>query len=331
MEGPSSFSFFLSVFGKRWLTRGLPNKQAIPAITSDFHDTSQLAWYPAAYSLTTCVLTPLTGRLTASFPLRWVYIVSFCIFLVGSVVCGWAPTSNAFIIGRAVAGVGAAGVATGGMTVVLTVASPRTKPVFMGLCSGCFALGIVLAPILSGVFTTKATWRWCFWFNLPPGAVTLATMLFFFRPPPRSPRDDREKLGIGERIKSLDLIGCGIFIPAIFMLLLALTRGNVEQAWGSATVVGLFVGGGVLLLVFVFWERRKGDEAMIPGRLLQRRAISCSVLFSFCHLGSVAVMSYYLPEWFQAVQGLSALESGVRTVTTAGSQIFSTLFAGALG
>lgn len=154
-------------------------------------------------------------------------------------------------------------------------------------------------------------------------------MLFFFRPP-SSPRDDREK-SFGERIKSLDLVGCGIFIPAVFMLLLALTRGNVEQAWGSATVVGLFAGGGVLLLVFVFWERHKGEEAMIPGLLLKRRAITFSVLFSFCHLGSVAVMSYYLPEWFQAVQGLSALESGVITVTTAGSQIFGTLFAGALG
>lgn len=107
----------------------------------------------------TCILTPLTGRLAASFPLRPVYLVSFCIFLVGSIVCGWAPMSNAFIIGHAVAGIGAAGVATGGMTVVLIVASPRMKPVFMGICSGCFALGIILAPILSGVFTTKATWR----------------------------------------------------------------------------------------------------------------------------------------------------------------------------
>lgn len=269
----------------------------------------------------------MTGRLTASFPLRWVYIVFFCIFLIGSIVCGWAPTSNAFIVGRAVAGIGASGVATGGMTVVLIVASPRMKPVFMGLCSGCFALGVILAPILSGVFTTKATWRWCFWFNLPLGAVTLATMLLFFRPPP----SDDHKKSLGEKLKSLDLIGCAIFVPGLFMILLALTRGDVEQVWNSATVIGLFVGGGVMLLIFLFWERYKGEEAMIPGMLLKRRSITFSVLFSFCHLGSVAIMSYYLPEWFQAVQGLNALESGVRTVTTAGLQIFGTLFAGALG
>ncbi|WYZ42179.1 hypothetical protein EsH8_V_001074 [Colletotrichum jinshuiense] len=298
---------------------------AIPSITSEFRDTSQLAWYPAAYSLTTCVLTPLAGRLAAAFPLRWVYITFCSIFLVGSIVCGWAQTSNAFIVGRAVAGIGASGLATGGMTIVLLIASPRTKPLFMGICSSCFALGVILGPILSGVFSEKATWRWCFWINLPSGAVTLATMFFFFRPPPES-----RNWSVGERIKSLDLTGGAIFIPGIFMILLALTWGGTQKAWNSPTIIGLFVGGGVMVVMFFIWEHHKGEEAMIPGMLLRRRSITFSVLFSFCHMGSVAVMGYYLPEWFQAVQGVNALESGTRTVTTAGTQIFGTLFAAVL-
>lgn len=115
------------------------------------------------------------------------------------------------------------------------------------------------------------------------------------------------------------------------MSLLALTWGGTKESWDSATIIGLFVGGGVTLIIFVIWERYKGEGAMIPGILLQRRTITFSVLFSFCHMGSIAITGYYLPEWFQAVQGVSPLESGTRTLASALSQIFGTLFAGALG
>ncbi|KAI1772861.1 hypothetical protein F4818DRAFT_453266 [Hypoxylon cercidicola] len=69
---------------------------------------SELRGYPAAYSFTTCALTPLAGKLTTVFSFRcWVYIVFFAIFLVGSIICGWAPNSDTFIVGRAIAGIGA--------------------------------------------------------------------------------------------------------------------------------------------------------------------------------------------------------------------------------
>ncbi|KAI1085696.1 MFS transporter, partial [Whalleya microplaca] len=298
---------------------------AIPSITSEFQETSQLAWYPAAYSFTTCALTPLAGKLTTVFTLRGVYICFFTIFLVGSAICGWSPNSNAFIVGRAIAGVGASGVASGGLTVVLAVSSDKMKPLFMGICSSCFALGLILAPVLGGVFTERITWRWCFWINLPPGAVTLAVMVFFFRPPSKV-RDQ----SVIQRLKQLDLIGCAIFIPAIFMLLLALTWGGTREAWNSATIIGLFCGSAVTLIIFVCWEGYKGNDAMIPGIVLARRTVTFSVLFSFCHLGSLAIASYYLPEWFQAVQGVSPLESGTRVLAAVLSQIVGTITAGVL-
>ncbi|KAJ5201344.1 uncharacterized protein N7498_006007 [Penicillium cinerascens] len=298
---------------------------AIPSITSDFKDTSQLAWYPAAYSLTTCALTPLAGKLSATFPLRWIYITFFSIFMLGSLICGFAPNSNGFIVGRAVAGIGASGVASGGFVIVLTVASDKAKPLLMGICSSCFAMGLILAPVIGGALTQKATWRWCFWVNLPPGAVTLVAMLLFFKPP--SIQRDRTAL---QRIKNLDLIGCAIFIPAIFMLLLAMMWGGTEKPWGSATIIGLFVGSGVTLMLFVGWEHYKGDGAMIPGNLIVRRTITFSVLFSFCHFGSLGILNYYLPEWFQAVEGASPLESGTRVLASVLAQIVGTLSSGIL-
>ncbi|KAI2833798.1 hypothetical protein CBS63078_1111 [Aspergillus niger] len=298
---------------------------AIPSITSDFHDTAQLAWYPAAYSLTTCALTPLAGKLSSSFPLRWIYISFFSIFMVGSFVCGFAPNSNAFIVGRAIAGIGASGVASGGFVIVLTVSPEKSKPLLLGICSSCFAMGLILAPVIGGAFTQDTTWRWCFWVNLPPGALTLLSMLFLFKPP----SIQRNKT-VAQRILDLDLIGCAIFVPAVFMLLLAMMWGGTKEAWNSATTIGLFVGSGVAFIIFVLWEGYKGENAMVPGNVVARRTVTFCVLFSFCHFGSVGILNYYLPEWFQVVEGASPLQSGTRVLASVLSQIVGTLFAGFL-
>jgi MFS family permease len=260
------------------------------------------------------------------FSLRWVYQIFFTIFLVGSVVCGAATSSNMFIVGRAIAGVGAAGVASGGLTIVITVSSTATRPLFIGLASSMFALGIILAPVIGGAFTEKVTWRWCFWVNLPTGAITLLTLFFFFKPKPI--QTDQTIL---QRLKRLDLVGCVIFIPACFVVLMAMQWGGTKYPWNSGTIIGLFVGGGILVLIFVAWEWWVGETALIPGIVLTRRNVALGCIFAFCQLGSLAVMSYYLPEWFQAVQGVSPLDSGVRVLPSVITQIIGILIVGILG
>ncbi|OJJ68159.1 hypothetical protein ASPBRDRAFT_47103 [Aspergillus brasiliensis CBS 101740] len=327
MHGFKLFAIFVGIcFGAFMMSLDIfVIATAIPSITADFHDTSQLAWYPAAYSLTTCALTPLAGKLSSMFPLRWIYLSFFSIFLVGSLVCGFAPNSDTFIAGRAIAGVGASGVASGGFVIVLTVSPEKSKPMLLGICSSCFAMGLILAPVIGGAFTQGATWRWCFWVNLPPGALTLLVMLCFFRPP--SIQRDRTTV---QRIVDLDLIGCAVFVPAIFMLLLAMMWGGTKESWDSATTIGLFVGSGVMLIIFVSWEGYKGEDAMVPGNIVSRRTITFSVLFSFFHFGSVGILNYYLPEWFQVVEGVSPLQSGTRTLASVLAQIVGTLSAGFL-
>ncbi|GJD04776.1 MFS transporter [Colletotrichum higginsianum] len=299
---------------------------AIPSITSDFQNTSHISWYPAAYTLAVCSLTPLAGKMASVFSLRWVYQGFFFVFLVGSAICGWASTSEIFIVGRAVSGIGAAAVTSGGLTVVLVISSPQRRPLYIGLCSSCFALGLILAPIVGGAFTEKVTWRWCFWINLPGGAVTLLAMFFFFKLPPR----EGGPMTTMQKILSLDLVGSFVFVPGIFMLILALQWGGNLYPWKSATIIGLLVGSIVMLGLFAVWESRLGDSAMIPGVLVTRRTVLLSVIFSFCHLGALSVSSYYLPEWFQAVQGATPFESGIRVLPSVISQIVGTICAGAI-
>lgn len=125
--------------------------QAIPSITSEFGDTSMIAWYPAAYTFAICAITPLAGKMASVFPLDYVYLAFSAIFLVGSIVCGAAPTSTALIAGRAISGAGAAGVAANGMTILIVIPPPKLKPLFMGIGAACFGIGLILSPVLGGV------------------------------------------------------------------------------------------------------------------------------------------------------------------------------------
>jgi MFS family permease len=234
-----------------------------------------------------------------------------------------------FIVGRAVAGVGGSGVVSCGLSMIAIVTPDSQRPLFTGLMTSLYALGTVVAPIIGGAFTKNVTWRWCFLINLPAGAVTVITLLLLYHPPEGASKQHDQ--GILDRIKQLDLIGCAFFISSIIMAMLALQWGGGRYAWNSATVIGLFVGFTVATIIFIFWEIRRGDRAMIPFLLLTSRSVIFSILFAFFFLGSFVIPVYYLPEWFQIVKAASPMRSGVMLLPSVCTQIAGSLFSGILG
>ncbi|KAE8152736.1 major facilitator superfamily domain-containing protein [Aspergillus avenaceus] len=296
---------------------------AIPSISTHFHATADIAWYGATYSLTMCALQPISGKLSSILSLRWTYLGFYGIFLLGSLICGVGNSSKMFIIGRAVAGIGGSGVVSGGLSVIALITTPEQRPLFTGLITSLYALGTVVAPIIGGALA-EFTWRWCFLINLPAGAVTVATLLLFFHPPQKSgsPR--------ASFLKELDLIGCALFIPSIIMVMLALQWGGGEYPWNSATVIGLFAGFGVTMVMFIFWEIYMEEHAMVPLVLLRGRSTMLSIIFAFLFLGSFVIPVYYLPEWFQIVKFASPVRSGVMLLPSVLTQVFGALVSGIL-
>ncbi|KAB8212267.1 major facilitator superfamily domain-containing protein [Aspergillus parasiticus] len=299
---------------------------AIPSITSQFHSTTDIGWYGAVYPLTMCSLQPLSGKMITIFSLRWSYLSFFLVFLLGSLLCGVATSSSMFIIGRAVAGTGGAGVVSSGLAVIAMVTPIEQRPLFTGLLTSLYALGTVVAPIIGGAFTTNVTWRWCFLVNLPAGAVTVITLILFFHPQ-KSPAARTET--VRQKLQQLDLIGCALFVPAIIMVLLGLQWGGNKYSWNSATIIGLFVGFAATLGLFITRELRV-DQAMIPLSLLRRRSIIVGIIFAFLFMGSYVVPVYYLPEWFQIVKGASPIRSAIMLLPSVSTQIFGSIISGVL-
>ena len=131
--------------------------------------------------------------------------------------------------------------------------------------------------------------------------------------------------------KKLDMIGFALFSPAAVQFLLALEWGGTRYAWNSARIIGLFCGSAGTLCVFLAWEYRKGDSAMIPFSMVRRRTVWCSCLVMSLFMASMITTSYYIPIYFQAVRNKSPTMSGVYILPAILSQVIFATISGVLG
>ncbi|CAI7597832.1 unnamed protein product [Penicillium discolor] len=250
---------------------------AIPHITSEFHSLNDVGWYGSAYLLANCALQPLAGKLYTHLGLKYTFFAFLCIFELGSVLCGAARSSTMLIVGRAVAGMGGSGLVNGALTILSTAAPKHKQPVLIGVMMGLSQIAIVCGPLLGGAFTQHATWRWCFYINLPIGAVAAFLLLVITIPDRISFMDselstDKSMANIKSTLRKLDLVGFVVFAAFATMISLALEWGGSTHNWRSSVIIGLFCGGGFALIAFVLWERHVGDAvAMIPGSVAGKR------------------------------------------------------------
>ena len=299
---------------------------AIPKITNQFHSVEDIGWYGSSYLLTAAALTAIWGKIYQNFNIKYWYVGTVAIFELGSLICAVAQNSKTFIVGRAIAGLGVSGIFSGALVIVAYEVPLAKRPTYIGLCGAVYGMSSIFGPLIGGAFTERVTWRWCFYINLPIGAVVCASVLLFVK----IDRDLSDK-SLKQRIREVDLLGAAFFIPAIVTLVLALQwGGTADHPWNSSTIIGLFIGSGLFAIVFVALQVWQGDKAMLPPRVIGQRKVWAPTLFSMFFTADFFLLTYYLPIFFQSTKGSSAIHSAVQLLPFLLSVIISSIAAGGL-
>ncbi|KAJ6471584.1 putative efflux pump antibiotic resistance protein [Mycena vitilis] len=301
---------------------------AIPKITDEFSSLDDVGWYGSSYLLTTAATQLSFGKFYSFLPIKWVYVSAILFFEVGSLLCGAAPNSAVLVFGRAVAGVGNAGIFSGALIIMANTTPLSKRPMYTGVVAGMAGIASVAGPLLGGVLADKLTWRWCFYINLPLGAVTLAIILLRFQMPPAA---RPLPVPFVQRLSFLDPWGTLVFLPAVVTLLLGLQFGGSKYPWSSVPVVVLLVVSGVLSILFILIQlRTEPDKSTIPPRILRQRTIWSSALYTFCMGAAFNIVTFYLPLWLQAIRGVSAVKSGILILPMIGAYVLGCIVAGGL-
>ncbi|KAJ5885804.1 hypothetical protein N7504_011640 [Penicillium tannophilum] len=255
------------------------------------------------------------------------YMVSFFIFVIGSIVAASAPNSTAFIVGRALSGLGSAGVFAGSSIIVANTTSLKHRPIYTAMSGGIECIALAFGPVISGAVARYSKWRISFYIIIPVGVAVILSVLFLVH---NIQRPEHVDLPNKEKLKRLDIVGFIIFVPLAISVILALEWAGTKYSWDHWRIILLWVLAGVLLLVFLGVEYRSGDDSMFPLKLLCQRSVALGAMFTFCNSAALFVTAYYLPIYFQAIRDATTFESGLMYLPTAVPFALAVLAAGPL-
>ncbi|TFB02333.1 hypothetical protein CCMA1212_005621 [Trichoderma ghanense] len=277
---------------------------AIPTISNHFGSSAGYVWIGSAYLLGNAAFVPTWGKISDIFGRKPTLIATVTIFWIGSLLCAVSTSMGMLIAARAIQGVG------GGGTIVLPnicisdLFSMRKRGMYFGILGMVWALASAIGPILGGVFTSKVSWRWCFYINLPLGGIGLLILIFVLKlHNPRTP--------VKQGLAAIDWVGNVLIIGGTLMLLFGLEFGGVQFPWKSATVICLIVFGFITIALFGLYENRVAKFPVMPTRLFRGRTSIAAYGLSIMHAMTFMSGSYWLPLYFQAVLGATSLLSGV--------------------
>jgi len=270
---------------------------AVPSVVAELGGFAEFPWLFSIYLLAQAVTVPVYGKLADVFGRKPVMLVGIGLFLLGSVLCGFAWNMGALIAFRAVQGLGAGAVQPMSMTIAGDLYSLEERAKVQGYLAGVWGVSSVVGPTLGGVFSEYASWRWIFFINIPLCLVAAAIigLRFHERLERRRPR--------------IDYAGATVLTVALTLLILGLLEGGQAWAWGSLQGIAVLAAGAVLLGLFVLIERRAVDP-VVPLHLLRNRLLVTTSLVAACVGAILLGLTSYVPTFAQIVLGTGPLVAG---------------------
>ncbi len=288
---------------------------ALPTIVGDLGGAGHMSWVVTSYLLAETISTVLAGKFGDMFGRKTLYQISVAVFIVGSFFSGLANGMGMLIAMRAVQGLGGGGLSVTATALIGEVIPLRDRGRYQGALGAVFGVTTVIGPLLGGLFTDHLSWRWAFYVNVP---IAVVVILLAARTIPG--RKSRTKVPI-------DYLGVLFIALGATGLTLATSWGGSTYAWGSATILGLFAGSVVALVVFVLVEMR-AEAPILPMRLFRSRVFVIAAILSFivgfAMMGSIT----FLPTFLQYVGGATATTSGLRMLPMVIGLLVTSVLAG---
>jgi EmrB/QacA subfamily drug resistance transporter len=275
---------------------------AVLTITHNLGGFSQFPWLFSIYLLAQAVTVPVYGKIADTVGRKPVILFGIAVFALGSLLCGLATSMLALIIFRAVQGIGAGAVQPMTMTIASDLYTLSERARIQGYLASMWAMSSVLGPLLGGVFAEYVSWRWIFLINLPLSAVAAWMLLRSFTE--SAPR----------RKQRVDYLGAGLLTVGTGALILGLLEGGQAWAWSSPTSIAIFVGGALVLALFIVVEWR-AENPILPLWVFTRRVIVASSLASLLVGAIMLGLTSYVPTFAQGVLGTGALVAGLTVGT----------------
>ncbi|MEA5455736.1 MDR family MFS transporter [Sinomonas sp. JGH33] len=281
---------------------------AIYTVANDLDGLSLQAWATTAYLITSTVSTPLYGKLSDIFGRRPLYIAAIAIFLAGSLFAGSVHSMAELAVARGIQGLGAGGLMALALAIIGDIVPLSERSKYQGYFMSVFGVSSVLGPVVGGAFAGAnqilwiTGWRWVFYINVPVAIAALATVFFFLHLPARHTR------------QKIDYLGAAAISVGLVPLLLVAEQGR-GWGWASANSIACYAIGAAGLALFILFEKRAGDYALIPLRLFKNPQFSLSAVLNFIigigMFGAIAMLPMYL----QLVKGLTPTEAGLLMIT----------------
>ncbi|KAK8054465.1 major facilitator superfamily domain-containing protein [Apiospora phragmitis] len=271
---------------------------ALPLMSHDLRGSSLEAfWTGTAFLLASAVLQAPMGALSDIVGRMGVLLTCTFLFLVGLILAAVAQSFLLIFVGRAVQGVGGGGIILLNDIIVTDLVPMRDRGKYFGIIGGIWALGSVTGPVIGGALAFKVSWRWLFWINVPFAAVAIAAIPFCLRL-------SRPAGSIAPKLKKFDWFGSFLFVGAAVCFLMPLTWGGVQYAWTAWQTLFPLILGIASLIGFGFYER-------YVELLLANYEMGYSLWSTVINAAIVYGALYFLPLYFQAVQGYNPILAGV--------------------
>lgn len=269
---------------------------ALPRIASDLRGFEELSWVVSAYLITSTITIPLYGKFSDLYGRRRLMAAAICVFVVGSVLCAAASNLAELVAFRAIQGIGAGGLLPLAQAAIGDLFEPRERGRYQGFVGSMWASAAVCGPLLGGVLTDHASWRWIFLINVPLGALAFAAVVLTM--PPHTARRDHV----------IDWAGAALLSVCSTAALLACLWGGTS-GWGSTRVLISLLVFAAGVAAFVTVERRAPDP-LLPLSLFRspvaRVTASGAVVVGALVLG----LTIYTPVFVQGALGRSATSAG---------------------